>query len=145
MKRHLGAGHWIRQWIAYRLNPNLHDLTVDAYNPAVGVITAAGVSAVMVTIFYQLATVNAFGVFKPIMQSIGALLVPGSQGSDPNQGYLGEVAGVFASYFLVFIFWWILGLRLPIVTLNRLPMFVVVAYVLHIVLAWQLFFPWLPL
>ncbi|MGG6267137.1 hypothetical protein ACQ4M3_13295 [Leptolyngbya sp. AN03gr2] len=144
MKHKTSPRQWFVQWLTYRFNPDLQEIP-DSYNPAVGVITAAGVSAVTVAILYQLTIVNAFGVFQPLMQMIGSILVPGSQGITPASGYLGEIAGIFSSYFLVFVLWWVAGFRLPFVTLDRLPLFVAVVYAAHAVLAWQLFFPWLPL
>lgn len=137
------SSRWIDR-LSHRFAPNLHDAT-EPHLPAVRILVAAAISAVVTSLFYHLATVNAFGVFRPLMLGLGGFAIPGSQGGEPSAGYLGISAGVCASYFLTLVLGWVVDLRLSIVTIERLPAFVAIAYAFHAVLAWQLFYPWLSL
>lgn len=142
-KRPWVSRRWsVRFW--QRFDVQLRD-DPDAYFPAIGILIAAAMSALITSLLYHLAMLNLFGVFRPLMLGLGAVLIPGSQGSDPRAGFLGLNAGVFVSYFLILVSWWIFDLRLPGVTVERLPWVVAIAYGMHALLAWQLFYPWLPL
>lgn len=126
-----------------KFNPDLSDPTV-ADLPARSIFSAAGLSATLTLVLYQLAQINAFGV-ESLLQEIGKVLIPGSQGVDPTKGYLGSDAGIFAVYFIVFIVWWLSDLNLPFLTIDRLPQFVIGIHILHALLAWQLFSPWIAI
>jgi hypothetical protein len=131
----------INRWVNRRLNPDF-DNPKTASVPAMIILSAAGASSCAVLLLYHLSALNFLGL-QVLMRQMGKIFLPGSQGISPVQGYLGSDAGIFVAYFLIFAGWWILGLQAPFLTLDRLPHFVAVVHILHIILAWQLFFPWL--
>lgn len=126
----------LSRWLDQRFNPGL-DLKT-AHLPAMVIFGAAGASSCATLLLYQLTAINFIGL-QSLMLNLGKTFLPGSQGSLPVQGYLGTDAGIFIAYFLIFTVWWVLGLQIPFLTLDRLPHFVALVYIVHIILAWQLF------
>ncbi|WP_143467840.1 hypothetical protein [Leptolyngbya ohadii] len=106
--------------------------------------TAAGVSAILAATSYHLAVIRLFG-FDRLMEGLGNLFIPASQPLDLANGYLGIYGGVFIVYVAASLITFGTNFRLPGITLQRLPGFILFSGILNAVLGWSLFFPWIGL
>lgn len=131
-----------------RFSPIVQTPTIDdgsaMLESVTSAFTAAGMSAVVAAVCYHLAGIRLFG-FDRLMEGLGNLFIPASQPLDLANGYLGIYGGVFIVYVAALLIMFGTNLRLPGITLQRLPGFILFSGVLNAILGWSLFFPWIGL